>query len=85
LLRKCFKGALDAAKAAAKVLPEVTYRKPFEDAAKSGGYNTNNLDSWIAMAERDGIEKSLAAFAKENPGIRFSGHKHLKRFRRGGC
>jgi hypothetical protein len=59
--------ALDADKAAAKVLAE-TYRKPFEDAAKSGGYNTNNLEPWLEMAERDGVEKALVAFAKENPG-----------------
>jgi hypothetical protein len=39
-----------------------------ERAAKSGGYNTDNLDSWIARAEREGIEETLAAFAKDNPG-----------------
>jgi hypothetical protein len=43
-------------------------RKPFEDAAKSGGYNTENLDSWIAKAEREGLEKSLTEFAQANPG-----------------
>jgi hypothetical protein len=43
-------------------------RKPFEDAAKSGGYNTENLDSWIAKAEREGLEKSLIEFAQANPG-----------------
>jgi hypothetical protein len=43
-------------------------RKPFEDAAKSGGYNTDNLDSWIARAERNGLEEALTEYAKVNPG-----------------
>jgi hypothetical protein len=63
-------GALDAAKFATSTggYTQSDIRQIFERAAKSGGYDTNNLDSWIARAERNGIEESLAAFAKDNPG-----------------
>jgi hypothetical protein len=49
-------------------IPKVTQDRMLERAAKSGGYNTDNLDSWVEMAGREGIEKTLAAFAKDNPG-----------------
>jgi hypothetical protein len=64
-------GALDAAKFATSTggYTQSDIRQIFERAAKSGGYDTNNLDSWIARAERNGIEESLAAFAKDNPGV----------------
>jgi hypothetical protein len=63
-------GALDAAKFATSTggYTQSDVRQIFERAAKSGGYSTDNLDSWIARAERNGIEESLAAFAKDNPG-----------------
>ena len=63
-------GALDAAKFATSTggYTQSDIRQIFERAAKSGGYSTDNLDSWIARAERNGIEESLAAFAKDNPG-----------------
>ena len=63
-------GALDAAKFATSTggYTQSDVRQIFERAAKSGGYSTNNLDSWIARAESNGIEESLAAFAKDNPG-----------------
>jgi hypothetical protein len=63
-------GALDAAKFATSTggYTQSDIRQIFERAAKSGGYDTNNLDSWIARAESNGIEESLAAFAKDNPG-----------------
>jgi hypothetical protein len=64
-------GALDAAKFATSTggYTQSDIRQIFERAAKSGGYDTNNLDSWIARAESNGIEESLAAFAKDNPGV----------------
>jgi hypothetical protein len=43
-------------------------RQMLERAAQSGGYSTDNLDSWVEMAGREGIEKTLAVFAKDNPG-----------------
>jgi hypothetical protein len=63
-------GALDAAKFATSTggYTQSDIRQIFERAAKSGGYNTDNLDSWVEMAGREGIEKTLAAFAKDNPG-----------------
>jgi hypothetical protein len=63
-------GALDAAKFATSTggYTQSDARQMLERAAKSGGYNTDNLDSWVEMAGREGIEKTLAAFAKDNPG-----------------
>jgi hypothetical protein len=63
-------GALDAAKFATSTggYTQSDIRRYLKELLKSGGYDTSNLDSWIAMAERDGIEESLAAFAKDNPG-----------------
>jgi hypothetical protein len=62
---------LDAAKFATSTggYTQSDARQMLERAAKSGGYNTDNLDSWVEMAGRDGIEKTLAAFAKDNPGV----------------
>jgi hypothetical protein len=43
-------------------------RAAIERAMKSGGYSTRKIDDWVAYAERNGLEKALTKFQKENPG-----------------
>ncbi len=47
---------------------EAANRAAIERAMKSGNYDTSKLDEWTAYANREGVEKALTEFQKNNPG-----------------
>jgi hypothetical protein len=47
---------------------EAEARKMIETAMQSGNYNTSKLDEWTDYAMREGVEKALTEFQKNNPG-----------------
>jgi hypothetical protein len=51
-----------------KRVDDATNRTAIEAAMKSGGYDTSKLDDWTDYASREGLEKALTEFQKNNPG-----------------
>lgn len=47
---------------------EAANRAAIERAMQSGNYNTSKLDEWTDYANREGLEKALIEFQKNNPG-----------------